>query len=215
MTKPGDSQTKKTLHELAKEFPEKTYRELEKYRDADRIEEAIGMGHNQPPEKMTVFDEERKKFKDFKKACTLGEMRKDRTYPDLVEVLAIENEKLKKRAQEAEGELTIIKGIGNTSPEMKLLQTEVEALKQQLHTDSDEYQKELDRIKRENNDLYNKIADLTEVAKSKDYFRDPDYQYLIDENRRLEEERNELLTDNKKLSAQIEDRIDQMRKSGM
>jgi len=40
MTKPGDSQTKKTIHELAKEFPNKTYRELEKYRDADRNEEA-------------------------------------------------------------------------------------------------------------------------------------------------------------------------------
>ena len=30
----------KTLHELAREFPNKTYRELEKYRDADRNEEA-------------------------------------------------------------------------------------------------------------------------------------------------------------------------------
>ena len=30
----------KTIHELAKEFPEKTYRQLEKYRDADRNEEA-------------------------------------------------------------------------------------------------------------------------------------------------------------------------------
>ena len=40
MTKPGDSQTKKTIHELSKEFPEKTYKELEKYRDADRQEEA-------------------------------------------------------------------------------------------------------------------------------------------------------------------------------
>ena len=28
------------MHELAKEFPEKTYRELEKYRNADRNEEA-------------------------------------------------------------------------------------------------------------------------------------------------------------------------------
>jgi len=32
--------TKKTIYELAKEFPNKTYRELEKYRDADRNEEA-------------------------------------------------------------------------------------------------------------------------------------------------------------------------------
>ena len=186
MTKPGDSQTKKTLHELAKEFPEKTYRELEKYRDADRQEEALGIGgigHNNPP--------------------------------DLVEVMAIENDKLKKRAQEAEGELTIIKGIGNTSPEMKLLQTEVEALKAQLHTDRAEYQKELDRIKKENNDLYNKIADLTEVTKSKDYFRDPDYQYLIDENHRLEQQYLEVKADNIKLARQVEDKMDQLRKSGM
>ena len=102
MTKPGDSPTtKKTIHELAKTFPEKTYRELEKYRDSDRIEEAqripltesqkkqeelepIGIGHNHPP------------GETFKKACTLGEMRKDRTYPDLAEVLAAENDKLKK-----------------------------------------------------------------------------------------------------------------------
>ena len=50
MTKHGESQTKKTLHELAKEFPNKTYRELEKYRDADRMEEAVGIGHNHPPD---------------------------------------------------------------------------------------------------------------------------------------------------------------------
>ena len=161
---------KKTLHELAKEFPEKTYRELEKYRDADRVEEAIGMGHNNPP--------------------------------DLVEVMAIENEKLKKRAQEAEGELSIMKGI------------ETNRVKE-AQTRSNQLQDELDRVKKENNDLYNKIADLTEVAKSKDYFRDPDYQYLINENRKLEEERNELLVDNKKLAHEINDRIARAREAGL
>ena len=30
----------KTIHELVKEFPNKTYKELEKYRHADRNEEA-------------------------------------------------------------------------------------------------------------------------------------------------------------------------------
>ena len=169
---------KKTIHELAKEFPEKTYKELEKYRDADRQEEALGIGHNQPP--------------------------------DLVEVMAIENETLKTKAQE---EIENVKKEADRLMMNKL--TEIEALKQQLHTDRIEYQKELDRIKRENNDLYNKIADLMEVAKSKDYFRDPDYKYLIDENRRLEEERNELLTDNKKLAQQVEDKMNQLRKSGM
>ena len=79
----------------------------------------------------------------------------------------------------------------------------------------DELQDELDRVKRENNDLYNKIADLTEALKSKDYFEKPDYKYLVDENRRLEEERNELLMDNKRLAAQIEDKINQLRKSGL
>ena len=43
-----------------------------------------------------------------------------------------ENKKLKKRAQEAEGENTIIKGIGNTSPEMKFLQNQNTILKKAL-----------------------------------------------------------------------------------
>ena len=50
------------------------------------------------------------------------------------------NEKLKKRAQEAEGELTIIKGIGNTSPEMRALQKEVEELKTDLARVKEDHQ---------------------------------------------------------------------------
>ena len=41
---------KKTMHELWKAVPDKTYAELEKYRNADRFEEAISIGHNNPPE---------------------------------------------------------------------------------------------------------------------------------------------------------------------
>jgi len=61
----------KTIHELCKEFPDKSYRELEIYRDADRNEEAakipltesqqkqedlepIGIGHNHPPKGVCV-----------------------------------------------------------------------------------------------------------------------------------------------------------------
>ena len=42
MAKPWDSlkNKTKTIHELSKEFPEKTYRQLEIYRDANRQEEA-------------------------------------------------------------------------------------------------------------------------------------------------------------------------------
>ena len=127
MTKPGDSQTKKTLHELAKEFPDKTYRELEKYRKEDRQQEAG--------------------------TCIMGEMRKDReeTFEpgpeEQIEVLKkeldlerecsqagyLENKKLLKRAQEAEGELTIVKTITiDSSPEMRDAKKEIEELKKKV-----------------------------------------------------------------------------------
>ena len=122
--------------------------------------------------------------------------------PDLVEVMAIETDKLKKRAQEAEGELSILKGIETNRVK------EAQAKSSQL-------QDEMDRLKRENNDLYNKIADLTESLKSKDYFKDPDYKFLVNENHRLEQQYLEVMADNKRLAAQIEDKITQMRKSGM
>ena len=47
---------------------------------------------------------------------------------------------------------------------MKSLRSEVAALKQQLHTDQNEYQNELDRVKRENNDLHNKVAALLDAT---------------------------------------------------
>ena len=59
------------------------------------------------------------------------------------------------------------------------------------------------------------IEDLKETLKSRDYTRQHDYQFLIDENRRLEEERNEVVMDNKKLATQIEDQVDRLRKSGL
>ena len=78
-----------------------------------------------------------------------------------------EYKKEHKLRQEAEGEMSILKTISvHSSPEMKAAKEEI-------------------------NELKNKIADLEEVAKSKDYWRDPDYNYLIEENRRLEQERNE------------------------
>ena len=85
----------------------------------------------------------------------------------------------KKKRQEAEGELTIIKGIGNTSPEMKTLQERV---------------KELD----------NSLAIALEV-------NDKHQRY----NGELQIRVTELEEDNKKLAQQVEDKINQMRRSGM
>jgi predicted RNase H-like nuclease (RuvC/YqgF family) len=114
-----------------------------------------------------------------------------------------EYKKEHKLRQEAEGEMSILKTISvHSSPEMKKANEQIKDL-----------QNSLERFKKENNDLYNKIADLTEVAQSKDYFRDPDYQYLIEENQRLEQERNELLVVNKKLNEA--NKVDRARKAGM
>mgnify|MGYP003144458393 CR=1 FL=1 len=87
-----------------------------------------------------------------------------------------------KLRQEAEGETTIVKGIGQNSPEMKAAKAEINTLK--------------------------------ETLKSRDYTRQHDYQFLVDENRRLEEERNMLLLDNKRLAHQIDDQVNKLRKAG-
>ena len=99
-------------------------------------------------------------------------------------------EKEHKLRQEAETETILVKGIGMNSPEMKAAKNEI-------------------------NDLKNKIADLEETVRSKDYWKDPDYEFLINENHRLEQQYLEVMADNKKLSYEIEDRIKKMRESGM
>ena len=60
--------------------------------------------------------------------------------------LKLENASLKKKTLLAESELAIIKGIGNNSPEMKSLKSEVAALKQQLHTERESLKKEADEL---------------------------------------------------------------------
>ena len=113
-------------------------------------------------------------------------------------------EKEHKLRQEAETETILVKGIGINSPEMRDSKKKIEEL-----------QANLERFGKENNELYNRIADLTESLQSKDYFKDPDYKYLVDENHRLEQQYLEVMADNKKLAREIEDRVDKMRKSGM
>ena len=110
----------KTIHELVKEFPNKTYKELEKYRNADRNEEA-----------QQIFVEQENE-----------ELKWEQKY---------KNEH--KLRQEAETETILVKGIGMNSPEMKDAKKKIEYL-----------QDELDRIKRENNDLHNKVAALLDAV---------------------------------------------------
>ena len=97
---------------------------------------------------------------------------------------------LKTKVHDAELETSLVKAVGMNSPEMKAAKEEI-------------------------NDLKNKVADLEETLKSRDYTKQHDYKFLIEENRQLEQERNELLMDNKKLAEQIEDQVNRLRKSGM
>ena len=136
-----------TIFDLARRFPNKTYRELEKYRDADRQEEAQQISP--------------------------------------IEI------NWKKRAQEAEGEMSILKGI------------ETNRVKE-AQAKSNQLQDELDRVKKDNNDLFLRIAELTEVEES--------HRNM---NGKLQERLTEVEGDNKKLSNQIEHRIDQIRKAGL
>ena len=55
----------------------------------------------------------------------------------IIEELSTKLIAMKKRAQEAEGENTIIKGIGNNSPEMKALKTKVNELQGTLGSAQD------------------------------------------------------------------------------
>ena len=73
------------------------------------------------------------------------------------------NEKLKKRAQEAEGETTIVKGIGMNSPEMKAAQAKIKELVDkcseagramiELNIKYEGMIKEVDRLSEENTNL--------------------------------------------------------------
>ena len=106
-----------------------------------------------------------------------------------------------KLRQEAQGETTIVKGIGMNSPEIKILKSEVEALKQQLHTDRDRAQA--------------RIKELEEILRSRDYTKQHDYKFLVDENKKLHKEVDELRRDNKKLAYHVETQMDRARKAGM
>ena len=127
----------KSIHELAKENPDKTYNELTKIQEDAKLKKegvCVTAALKKDLEGPTVFDEERKKFK------------KEIDY----------HRYWKKRAEEAEDKL-----------------------------------------------------------KSRDYTKQHDYKFLVDENKKLHEEVYELKRDNKKLARHIEDRIDKSRKAGM
>ena len=107
-----------TLFDLVKANPNLTYREAEKLQEKQRLKKEAG-------------------------TCIMGEARKDREeldwYPDGF-TFQEKYEKERKLRQEAEGETTIVKAIGQNSPEMKALRKEVEELKADLARAREDHQ---------------------------------------------------------------------------
>ena len=114
--------------------------------------------------------------------CIIKAVKKDREFEKEIDYHRYWKgmyEKEHKLRQEAEGETTIVKGIGINSPEMK---------------------KAKERIK----ELENSVSIALEINKNHQRY-----------NGKLQTRLTEVEEDNKKLSLQIEDRIDQMRRSGL
>ena len=102
-------------------------------------------------------------------------------------------EKEHKLRQEAETETILVKGIGMNSPEMKEAKKTIAELKATT-----------ERFGRENNDLYNRIADALEVNES--------HQKM---NGKLQERLTELEEENKKMHDHLNKQVENARKSGM
>jgi len=85
-----------------------------------------------------------------KGSCITAEMKKDRIKNeyDYHKYWKDMYEKERKLRQEAEGEMTIVKGIGQNSPEMKALRKEIEELKEDNKKLALEVEDRIDRMRR-------------------------------------------------------------------
>ena len=82
--------------------------------------------------------------------------------------------------------------------------TESQQKQTEAQVRSGHLQDELDRVKKDNNDLFLRIAELTEVEES--------HRKM---NGKLQERLTEVEEDNKKLAHQIEDGVNKLRRSGL
>ena len=139
----------KTLNELAKENPDKTYNELTKIKkEKEKIQEdeenyyQTGMVYVPREDELNYEDR--------------GPLDLTRKIEELEKELAIQKE----RAQAAELETSLVKGTGMNSPEM------LNAKK--------------------------KIQELEDIIRSRDYTKAHDYKFLVEENKKLHKEVDDL-----------------------
>ena len=114
---------------------------------------------------------------------------------------------LKKRCEEAEGELAIIKGIGNKSPEMEALKKENNELAKMIDITREEAQVIQLQADNEVRKFTKRIADLEAINKS--------HQKLNGELRKDNEINRELLRESVKELADHKDLVKTYRKAGI
>ena len=132
------------------------------------------------------------KYEELVKEKNKGSIRIDELAKKYkMSVIDVKN--VRQMVHDAELETSLVKAVGMNSPEMKAAKEEI-------------------------NDLKNKIANLDDALRSKDYWRDPDYKFLVEENAQLqnriielEQEILEVKVDNKKLAQQVSTMLERMR----
>jgi hypothetical protein len=171
--------------------------EMEKYRNKDRQEEAgtCIMGELRkdrekglPNDAAGLIDHYRHEVRKGQEAYDelLKEVNMLRGTKQIVERLSGEFKKMKKRAQEAETETILVKGIGINSPEMKDAKAKIKEIEMGL-------------------------ANALAVNESHQKLNGKLQERLTE----LEQENIELQAENKKMSNHLEKQVDNARKSGM
>ena len=135
--------------------------------------------------------------------CVMGEMRKDREggLPNDVDGLIEHYRHEVRKGQEAYDqllkELNMLRGT-------KQIVERLSGENQKMKKRAQEAQGELDRIKKDNNDLFNRVADALAINE--------DHQKL---NGKLQERLTELEEENKKLHEHVDRQVSGARQSGM
>ena len=122
---------------------------------------------------------------------------------------------IKQRKKKSTSLEAIFRKYKMTVSDVKNIQEEIENVKKEADQLMMKKLAEIEALK-------NKIADLEESIKSKDYFERPDYKFLVDENLKLrqritelEQEVLETKADNTKMARQVDDQINKLREAGL
>ena len=142
--------------------------------------------------------------------CMMGEMRKDRegALPNDVDGLIEHYRHEVRKGQEAYDqllkELNMLRGT-------KQIVERLSGENQKMKKRSQGAQGELDRIKKENNDLFNRVADALAINEDHQKLNGKLQERLTE----LEQENIKLHTDNKKMHDYLDKQLDAGRKAGM